>query len=104
MFILIPTIIIFLSLSYLYLNDDVGIATQIILYSLMVVTIFISLSLYKKVKKDMKIQDINSIKIEIQRLTDKLNTTEKENVKLGLIKKIELLEDEINTPKKNSQI
>ena len=104
MFILIPTIIIFLSLSYLYLNDDVSMLIEILLSLLMLSTIFISLSLYKKVKKDMNIQDINSIKIEIQRLTDKLNATEKENVKLGLIKKIELLEDEINTLKKNSQI
>jgi hypothetical protein len=95
MFILIPTIIIFLSLSHLHLNNDVGITTEIILYLLMISTIFISLHLYKKVKNDMNIQDINSIKIEIQRLTKKLNSTKEENIKLGLMRKIELLQEEI---------
>ncbi|MEA3554017.1 MAG: hypothetical protein U9R39_06425 [Campylobacterota bacterium] len=95
MFILIPTIIIFLSLSYLHLNDDVGITTQIILYLLMITTTIISLYLYKKVKSDMNIQDLNSIKIEIQRLTQKLNNTKEENIKLGLMRKIELLEQEM---------
>ena len=95
MFILIPTIIIFLSLSYLHLNDDVGITTEIILYLVMISTVFISLNLYKKVKNDMNIRDINSIKIEIQRLTKKLNSTDKENIKLGLMRKIELLKQEI---------
>ena len=95
MFILIPTIIIFLSLSYLHLNDDVGIYTEIILYLLMLITTFISLYLYQKVKTDMNIQDLNSIKIEIQRLTQKLNNTKKENIKLGLIHKIKLLQEEM---------
>ena len=99
MFILIPTIIIFLSLSYLHLNDDVGIATEIVLYLLMLTTTLISLYLYKKVKNDMNIQDVNSIKIEIQRLTQKLNKTKEENIKLGLIHKIKLLQQEINTHK-----
>ena len=95
MFILIPTIIIFLSLSHLHLNNDVGITTQIVLYLVMISTAFISLYLYKKVKNDMNIQDINSIKIEIQRLTKKLNSTKEENIKLGLMRKIELLQEEI---------
>ena len=95
MFILIPTIIIFLSLSYLHLNNDVGITTEIVLYLVMISTVFVSLYLYKKVKNDMNIQDINSIKIEIQRLTKKLNSTDKENIKLGLMRKIELLKQEI---------
>ena len=99
MFILIPTIIVFLSLSYLHLNKDVGMTTQIVLYLLMVTTILISLYLYKKVKNDMNIQDVNSIKIEINRLTKKLNSTNEENIKLGLIRKIELLEEEIKKHK-----
>jgi|GEM_PF-4610092 len=99
MFILIPTIIIFLSLSYLHLNDDVGITTEIVLYLLMLTTTLISLYLYKKVKNDMNIQDVNSIKIEIQRLTQKLDSTKEENIKLGLIRKIKLLEQEIKTHK-----
>ena len=99
MFILIPTIIIFLSLSYLHLNNDVGITTQIVLYLVMISTAFISLYLYKKVKNDMNIQDINSIIIEIQRLTQKLNSTKEENIKLGLMRKIELLQQEIEKHK-----
>ncbi|MEA3497995.1 MAG: hypothetical protein U9R16_02935 [Campylobacterota bacterium] len=95
MFILIPTIIIFLCLSYLQLNDNVAIYTQVVLYIIMIITVLISLSLYKKVKKDMSLQDINSIKIEIQRLNDKLKTQKDEKIKLGLIKKIEILKEEI---------
>ena len=99
MFILIPTIIIFLSLSYLHLNNDVGITTEIVLYLVMISTVFVSLYLYKKVKNDMNIQDINSIKIEIQRLIQKLNSTKEENIKLGLMRKIELLQQEIEKHK-----
>ena len=101
MFILIPTIIIFLCISYLQINDDVGIITQVMLYILMVVTVFISFGLYKKVKNDMNLQDTNSIKIEIQRLTKILDKTKDEIKRVGLLHKIELLQNEINSTKKN---
>ncbi len=94
MFILIPTIIIFLCISYLQINDDVGLTTQIVLYILMVVTIIISFSLYKKVKKDMNLQDINSINIEIKRLNTKITNSSDEKIILGLKHKIQLLEEE----------
>ena len=94
MFILIPTIIIFLCISYLQINDDVGMTTQIILYILMAFTIFISLSLYKKVKNDMNLQDINSINIEIIRLNTKIENTSDKKVILGLKHKIKILEEE----------
>ncbi len=97
MFILIPTIIIFLCFSYLQINDNVGITTQIILYILMLITIFISLFLYKKVKKDMNLQDINSITIEIQRLNEKIDNTTDEKIILGLQHKIQLLKKEKET-------
>jgi len=94
MFILIPTIIIFLCISYLQINDDVGMTTQIILYILMAFTIFISLSLYKKVKNDMNLQDINSINIEIIRLNTKIENTSDKKIILGLQHKIKILEEE----------
>ena len=97
MFILIPTIIIFLCFSYLQINDNVGITTQIILYILMLITTFISLFLYKKVKKDMNLQDINSITIEIQRLNEKIDNTTNEKIILGLQHKIQLLKKEKET-------
>ena len=97
MFILIPTIIIFLCISYLQINDDVGITTQIILYFLMLTTILISLGLYRKVKKDINLQEINSILIEIKRLNEKINNSTDEKIILGLKYKIELLEKEIET-------
>lgn len=95
MFILIPTIIIFLCFSYLEINDNVGVTTQIVLYSLMLITIVTSLLLYKKVQKDLKKQDLNSIYIEINRLTKKIENSTDEKIILGLNHKINLLKDEI---------
>ncbi|RLA83142.1 MAG: hypothetical protein DRG78_05195 [Epsilonproteobacteria bacterium] len=97
MFILIPTIIIFLCISYLQINDDVGVTTQVILYILMLLTTLISLFLYKKVKNDMNLQDVNSILIEIERLNQKIDKTTDEKIILGLKHKIELLEKEKET-------
>ncbi|MEA2017169.1 MAG: hypothetical protein U9N59_01865 [Campylobacterota bacterium] len=97
MFILIPSIIIFLCISYLQINDNVGITTQIVLYILMLITIIISLLLYKKVKKDIITQDLNSIHIEIKRLTNKIENSTDEKIILGLNHKIKLLKDEIES-------
>ena len=94
MFILIPTIIIFLCFSYLQINDNVSITTQVVLYILMMITIFISLNLYRKVRKDINLQDINSISIEIKRLNQKIIKSKDEKIILGLKHKIKLLEDE----------
>ncbi len=63
----------------------------------MILTVLVSFLLYKKVNTDTNIQDKNSITIEIQRLTKILNKTTKDNVRLGLVKKIELLQEELKT-------
>jgi len=95
MFILIPTIIIFLSSAYIYLNDNISFYLEIVLYLIMIATIYLSYRLYKNIKIDVIKQNINSILMEIQRLEIKL-TNEKDKIKAkGLTKKIILLKDEI---------
>jgi len=103
MFILIPSIIIFLCLSYLQLNDNVSIIAQIVLYSIMATTVAISLFLYKRVKTDMNLQDINSITIEIDRLQKIINKSDDQKIILGLKNKIKLLEEQKENLIKNTQ-
>ena len=95
MFILIPLIIIFLSLSYLKLNDDISIYTTIFLYILMGTTLFISLFLYKKIQDDIKQQEINAIQLDINHLIIKLDKTEDAENQELLIKQIEHLNEEL---------
>ena len=95
MFVIVPLIIVFLGSSYLYLNDDVGIIVTISIYLVMLGTVGLSALIFKKVQSDSKLQDINSIKLEILRLNKKIEQTDQENIILGLKKKIELLEKEI---------
>ncbi len=97
MFILIPSIIIFLCISYLQLNDDVGIYAQILLYAIMGITLYLSFCVYKKVKNDINLQDCNSICIEINRLVEKLDGSSDKKIISGLEQKIKLLEEEIKS-------
>lgn len=95
MFILIPTIIIFLCLAYIQLNDDISVITQITLYGVMTITTLISFKLYKKIKNDILLQEVNSITIEINKLHTNIKNTDDEQIILGLKKKIIALEKEI---------
>jgi len=94
MFILIPAIIIFLLLSYLYLND-VSFIGQIIVYISIVLVIIIAFKLYYKIKKDLKQQEINSIQMEINDLINRLNNLQDDKQKDFIQNKIELLKKEI---------
>jgi len=96
MFILIPAIIIFLLLSYLYLND-VGIVGEVIIYILIVLVIIVAFKLYYKIKKDLKQQEINSIQMEINDLINRLNNLQDDKQKDFIQNKIELLKKEIKT-------
>jgi len=60
----------------------------------MTITLFISYSLFKKVQKDIDLQDINSIVIEIKRLNKLIINSKDQKVILGLKHKIALLEKE----------
>lgn len=96
MFILIPAIIIFLLLSYLYLND-VGIVEEIVVYVLIVLVVIIAFKLYYKIKRDLKQQEINSIQMEINELVYRLNNLQDDKQKDFIQNKIELLKKEIKT-------
>lgn len=95
MFILIPMIIVFLCSAYIYTNE-VGVVTQIFLYSFMGFVVFLSLYLYKKIQQDLKQQEINKINQEIQTLTTKLNNTDDKNIKNHISSQIKALESDIN--------
>ncbi len=97
MFILIPLVIIFLCISYLQLNDNIGIYTQSFIYILILLTIVLSLYLYKKVKEDMKQQESNTIQLEINQLINKLATINDEKIKDAMTSKITHLQDELES-------
>ncbi len=95
MFILIPAVIIFLCVAYLSVNDDLSIYTESLIYFLITVVSCISLFLYKNIKKNMKQQEINKIKIEIYELEKKLQNTTDETYIKTINDKINRLKDEI---------
>jgi len=53
MFVIVPLIIIFLCLSYLYVTET-SFYTDILIYGIIALTTFTSLFLYKKIQKDLK--------------------------------------------------
>jgi hypothetical protein len=93
MFIIVPLIIIFLCLSYLYTNETTMII-DILIYGTILATIFTSLFLYKKVQNDLKQQELNSILIEINRIKELLQNSSDPKVIQSLNHKIEQLENE----------
>lgn len=94
MAIIIPGVIVFLLFAYLQLNE-VGTFATVIIYALMVMTIGISGVLFAKIKKDMKQQQINGIKLEIGKLQRQLQKTQNELKIQTLLRKISKLEDEM---------
>jgi len=93
MFIIVPLIIIFLCLSYLYMNETTVIV-DIFIYGTILATIFTSIFLYKKVQDDLKQQEENAILIEINRIRDLIKNSSDPKVIQSLNHKIEQLEDE----------
>ncbi len=96
MFLLIPAIIIFLLLSYIYLNQP-SVVTQGIIYLFIFLIIYVSLKLYRKIKKDLKLQEINALESELLALKKRLQNTEDEIQKNTLQRKINALENEIQS-------
>jgi len=97
MFILIPLIIIFFAFAYLYLNEDVSIYIQIIVYMFIVLVTIVSIYLAKLVKDDIHQQELNNIRIEIDKLKHRLTTTVDEQQKRGILNEIEILTKEYNS-------
>ncbi|MEA3354483.1 MAG: hypothetical protein U9Q33_11760 [Campylobacterota bacterium] len=97
MFILIPLALIFLCEAYLRLNDNLSVYTEVFVYFLMVLIATSSAILYKNIKKNMRLQDINVIKLEVIELQKKLKTTDDEVLQSSVTKKIENLQKEIES-------
>jgi uncharacterized membrane protein len=100
MFILIPVIIIFLLLTYLYLNE-VGLVGQVFIYSLVFFVVAISLFLYKSIKKDMLQQKIHRLEADVLALEKKIMQTSDEIRKKQILNKIEQLQQEIASKLQN---
>lgn len=94
MAILIPLAIIFLAFSYLQLNEEVSNFEYIVVYTIIVFTIFISLFTYRRLKQNLKQQEINQIILEIKELEKKLLDEKDEKKKTFFINKIEKLKQE----------
>jgi len=94
MFLIIPAIIIFLAFSYLYVNDDVSLIVQGVIYFLVLIIILFSLYIYRSIQKNLQQQEHNKILLEIKQLHIKLNNTQNEEKRKILYQKIRKLEKE----------
>ena len=95
MFILIPLIIIFLSFSYINVNENIGIYTEVSLYLLMIFVSIISIILYKNIQNNLIQQENNKIRLEIVELKEKLKKSTDEVLINSIKHKIKLRESEI---------
>jgi amino acid permease len=91
MFIIIPLILIFFCVAYLFINDDLSIVTQGFIYFLIFGILFISFYLFKIIKSDMEKQELNQIQIEINRLAKKLEIITDETQRKGISNEINRL-------------
>ena len=96
MFVIVPLIIIFLCLSYLYINET-SIYIDIFIYSIISLTSFISIYLYKKIQEDLNKQEKNAIQIEINNLLHKLQNTNDEKIILSYEHKLQNLKKELES-------
>ncbi len=100
MFILIPAIIIFLLLTYLYLND-VSVVGQVFIYTLVFFVLGITLFLYKSIKKDMLQQEVHRLEADVLALEKKIIETTDQKRKQQILNKIEQLQQEIELKLQN---
>ena len=96
MFILIPLVIIFFAYAYLQLNEDLSNFEYIVVYTIIIFTIWFSFKIYKKLKDDSKLQDINSLKQEINVLILRIKQNKDEKQIKLLEKRINIIQKEIN--------
>jgi len=95
MFILIPAIIIFLLLSYTYLNE-VSFFTEVFIYILSILIVAITFILYRKIKQDLKLQEINALQAELLSYEKKLKQTEDKSLKIRYQKQINAIKKELD--------
>jgi len=95
MFIIIPIIIIGFCITYLQLSVDISPVSYITVYGIITLTILSSYKIYKSFKEDLEIQDQNATKIQINKLLQKINISENEELKKSLQDKINRLKKEL---------
>jgi len=96
MFLLIPLVIIFFCFTYIKVNEDISTLAYIIVYAIIALTIIFTIYIYKKLKQDSKMQDINSLKLQINELIFRIKKCEdKDKIKL-LEKRIQTIQKEID--------
>ena len=96
MFIIIPLIFIFLAVAFLQINPTLSLVVKVLVYIFIFLVIAITMFITKKIKDDIKIQEINQTILAVKKLKKQLlNTTDKQKI-LGLKNEIEKLENEIS--------
>jgi len=95
MFVIIPLIIIAFCITYLKLSTDISIFSYIIVYGIIALTIIGSYKIYKSFKDDLKVQDDNAVKMQINELLQKINISEDEAIKHNLQEKVNQLKKEL---------
>jgi amino acid permease len=95
MFLIIPAIIVFLASSYLYVNDDVSMIIQGVIYFFIVIITLFSFYLYRSIQKNLQQQEHNKILLEINKLQLQLKNMKNEKEKRIFYQKIEKLEKEV---------
>ncbi len=97
MVILIPLIIIFLSLAYLKIAEDITLLDKVLAGFVITVTLAVSLILYRKIKQNLKQHEINLILIEINETKKELGRTQDEKHSRHLERKLQKLKKELDT-------
>ena len=97
MFVIVPLILIFLLLSYIWTHENIAIITYSIIYIAIFFILFITFFLYKFIQKDLQQQEKNKIIQEILSLEEKKNKTQDQKIYSMLIDKIKILEKEKNS-------
>ncbi len=95
MFVLIPLIIIFLSIAYINLNENISIYLEIFLYILMIAVTTLSVILYKNIQINLKEQENNKIRLEIYQLKQKLINCTNEKLINSIKHKIKSRQNEL---------
>lgn len=95
MFILIPSVIIFLALAYLELSEEITIIDKSLVSIIIVLTLYFSFKLYKGVKQNFKQQEINMILMEIKELEKKLKKETDEQAQDMIKRKIDVLKKDM---------
>lgn len=94
MFILVPSIVIFLSFSYLWLKEEPTVIEYTIIYSIIFLTVAGSFKLYINIKRNIKQLEQNKILAEIEQLKKQLSKETEDITKQHINKKLLKLKEE----------